>query len=85
MLLASIGGLMWPAITRLPYLRGHFLPMFGVLVLLVLAVPVHEFITRRRAHPVYVWGGLLILASFPLRRAIGNSEIWHRFAARLIG
>lgn len=85
MLLATIGGLMWPAITRLPYVRGQFLPMFGLIVLLVLAGPIHDWITRRRVHPVYIWGGLLILASFPLRRAIGNSEAWRSFAAWLIG
>ena len=85
MLLATIGGLLWPAITRLPYVRGQFLPMFGLLVLFVLAGPSYDLITRRRVHAVYVWGGLLILASFPIRRAIGTSETWHRIAAWMIG
>ena len=43
MLLATVGGLMWPTITRLPYVAGRFLPMFGLLVLFVLAGPVHDF------------------------------------------
>jgi len=85
MLLATIGGLLWPAITRLPYVRGRFLPMFALLTLFVLAGPAHDLLTRRRVHPVYVWGGLLILASFPIRRAIGLSDTWHRIAAWLTG
>jgi hypothetical protein len=84
MLLATIGGLMWPAITRLPYVRGQFLPMFGVLALFVLAGPAYDLLTRRRVHPVFLWGGLLILASLPVRRAIGLSDAWHDFAAWVI-
>ena len=85
MLLATIGGLLWPAITRLPYVRGQFFPMFALLALFVLAGPVHDLLTRGRVHAVYVWGGVLILASFPIRRAIGLSDTWHRIAAWLIG
>lgn len=84
MLLATISGFLWPAITRMPYVAGRFLPMFGLMVLFVLAGPVHDLITRRRVHAVYVWGGLLILASFPIRRAIGMSDTWRRIAAWLI-
>ena len=32
MLLATLGGLMWPAITRMPILSGRFVPMFALLV-----------------------------------------------------
>lgn len=85
MLLAAVGGFLWPAITRLPYMTGKFLPMFGLLTLFVLAGPVHDLMTRRRIHPVYVWGGLLILASFPVRRIIGTSEAWQRLAQWMIG
>ena len=85
MLLATIGGFLWPAITRISLITGKFLPMFGVLTLFVLAGPVHDLISRRRVHPVYVWGGLLILASFPIRGAIGMSEGWQRFAQWMIG
>lgn len=84
MLLATIGGLLWPAITRLPFVRGKFPLMFGLVVLFVLAGPAYELATRRRVHPVYLWGGLLILASFPLRRALALSQPWHEFAAWLI-
>ena len=84
MLLATLGGLLWPAITRLPHVRGKFPLMFGVVVLFVLAGPAYELATRRRVHPVYVWGGLLIVASFPLRRTLGLSQPWHEFAAWLI-
>jgi hypothetical protein len=85
MLLATIGGFLWPAITRLPYLTGRFLPMIGLLTLFVLAGPAHDLMTRRRIHPVYLWGGLLILVSFPVRRVIGMSEAWQGIARWMIG
>jgi hypothetical protein len=85
MLLATIGGFLWPAITRLPYITGQFLPVFSLLALFVAAGPVHDLMKRRRVHPVYLWGGVLILASFPIRGAIGMSETWQRAAAWLIG
>jgi hypothetical protein len=84
MLLATVGGLMWPTITRLPYVAGRFLPMFGLLALFVLAGAAYDLLARRRVHPVYLWGGLLILASLPVRRAVGLSETWHGIAAWLI-
>jgi hypothetical protein len=85
MLLAVIGGLLWPAITRIPYVRGRAPLMFGLIVLFVLAGPVFDLVSRRRVHAVYLWGGSLILASFPIRTAIGLSDGWRRFAAWLIG
>ena len=35
MLLATVGGLMWPAITRIPYIAGRPVLMFGLLSALV--------------------------------------------------
>ena len=84
MLLALIGGLLWPAITRLPYVAPKLPLMFGVLTLFVLAGPLFDFISRRRVHPVYIWGGLLILGTMPARVALASSEAWHSFAAWLI-
>ena len=84
MLLAIIGGFLWPAITRMPFVAGRFPLMFGLLLLFVLAGPVHDLLTRRRVHAVYVIGGFLILASFPLRVAIGNSIVWRRLASWMI-
>ena len=84
MLLATVGGLMWPAITRMPYVAGRPILMFGLLGALVLASAVRDVLLRSRVHPVSLWGGLLILAAFPIRVAIGLTASWHAFAAWLI-
>jgi len=84
MLLAVIGGLMFPAITRIPHIAPHPAPMFGILGLLLLAGPGYDLLTKRRLHAVDVWGGLIIIASFPLRAAIANTAFWHSFALWLI-
>jgi hypothetical protein len=83
MLLGTLGGLMWPAITRMPYIAGRPILMFGLLASLVLASSVRDIVVRARLHPVSLWGGLLILATFPVRVTIGNSDAWHDFAAWL--
>ncbi len=84
MLLATVGGLMWPAITRIPYVAGRPVLMFGLLSALVLASAVRDLMLQSRVHPVSLWGGLLILAAFPVRAAIGSTESWRAFAAWLI-
>lgn len=83
MLLAGLGGLAWPAITRIPGLAGHFPLMLGAMTLLLLALPVHDLLTRRRVHAASLVGAIVILASFPLRRAISGTDAWHAIAAWL--
>ena len=84
MLLATVGGLMWPAITRMPYVAGRPILMFGLLGALVLASAVRDVWLRSPVRLVSLWGGLLILAAFPIRVAIGLTDSWHAFAAWLI-
>jgi hypothetical protein len=84
MLLATVGGLMWPAITRMPYVAGRPALMFGLLAALVLAPAVYDRLSYTRFHPVSLWGGLLVLAAFPLRGLVGRTTVWHSFAAWLL-
>ncbi|PYR70686.1 MAG: hypothetical protein DMF88_02085 [Acidobacteria bacterium] len=84
MILGALGGLMWPAITRIPYIAPHSGPMFGLLLALVAAAPIRDYTTRRRIHPVTLWGSLIILASFPLREVVAKTSAWHVFAAWMI-
>jgi hypothetical protein len=84
MLLGTIGGLMWPAITRMPYVAGRFPAMLAIMAALMIGPPVSDLLSRRRVHPVDVWGGLLVLASFPVTGAIGRTAAWHTLAAWLI-
>ena len=58
--------------------------MFALLTMLVLASAVRDRLVHARVHPVSLWGGLLILAAFPIRVAIGLTGAWHGLAAWLI-
>jgi hypothetical protein len=80
MILAALGGFGWPAITRFPFVAGMPLRMFGLLALLLLALPLHDVLSRRRVHWASAVGVIVILGSFPLRRAIGASSAWREIA-----
>ena len=84
MLLATVGGLMWPAITRMPYVAGRPILMFALLGALVLASAVRDVRRRSPIRLISLGGGLLILAAFPIRVAIGLTDRWHALAAWLI-
>ena len=85
MLLATLAGLMWPAITRIPLVAPQPVRMFGLLAALVVAMPVRDYLTdERRLHPVSALGAIVILVSFPIRVAIGNSVAWHQLVSHFI-
>jgi len=44
---------------------------------------VYDLASRRRVHPAYTWGGVLIVASQPLRLVVGQTDTW-RAVARMI-
>lgn len=78
------------ALTSAPIARLHF-PMlppgpptfFGLTDLFIVAMLVYDLITRRRIHPATIWGGLLIVASQPLRLMISGTPAWLAFASWL--
>jgi hypothetical protein len=84
MLLGTIGGLMWPAITRMPVVAGRLPLMFGLLAALVLAPAIRDFVVRSQARWLSLGVGVGILATFPLRVAIGNSEEWRSVAGWIV-
>ena len=43
----------------------------------------YDVVSRRRVHPAYLWGGLLIVVSRSLRDMVGQTGTWHA-VARLI-
>jgi hypothetical protein len=83
-LLSTLGGLMWPAITRMPIVAGRFVPMFALLSMLVLAPAVRDLWHGARTRWVTLLVSLGILATFPLRVAIGTSAPWRAFAAWVV-
>jgi hypothetical protein len=53
------------------------LPMFFGVSLLLVAVPAaYDLLSRRQIHPVYLWGGALILVSMPMRAVISGTSAW---------
>jgi hypothetical protein len=75
--------LLTPAISRMVDKRS-VLALFLTLVFVVVAM-IHDWKTRGRVHPVYLWGGAIILLSGPLRAVVGNSAAWQAFARLLVG
>ena len=84
MLMATVGGLMPPGISRVPGVYGH-VPAIAVVVLGFLLVgPVHDFITRRRVHPAYIVGFVVSVFAFPpVVDALSTIPMLHAFATRL--
>jgi hypothetical protein len=78
------------ALTSAPIARIHF-PMlppgpptfFGLTDLFILAMLVYDLTTRKKVHPATIWGGLLIVASQPLRLMISGTPAWLAFAGWL--
>lgn len=72
-----------PAISRIVDKRS-VLAMFLTSAFIVVAM-IYDWWTRRRVHPIYIGGFLLLVASGPLRAVIGKTEAWQSFARMLIG
>jgi MFS family permease len=84
MLLATIA-LLPPALGRIRVLSAAGpSAFFGVTVLFIVAVVAYDNWTRRRVHPVSLWGGLFLALSFPARIAVGHTEAWLTFARWLV-
>lgn len=84
MTLAMISLLSAP-IARLPFgvLKAGPPAFFGLADLFIVALLVHDLATRRRVHPATIWGGLLIVASQPLRLIIAGTPAWMAVASWL--
>ncbi len=81
MLLAYIS-ISVPAIARLPGLIAllGLAGTFGLSLLFVLVAGIYDFVSRRRVHKVYLWGGALLVASVPTRLFISGTSAWQAFA-----
>jgi hypothetical protein len=53
---------------------------FGLACLFIVAGVVYDLLSRRRVHPVYVWGGALFVLSVPARLAFSGTAAWRAFA-----
>ena len=85
MTLATIG-LMSAPLARIPWVfRAGPPAFFGLTDLFIVAMLVYDLATRRRVHPATVWGGLVLVASQPLRLMISGTAAWTAFAAWATG
>ena len=82
MLLATIGGMLPPATTRLPLGGGatQTLIAFVLFILFIAACIAHDYYERGRLHPLNLWGGIALIGSVPLRAAVAHTNAWHSFA-----
>jgi hypothetical protein len=85
LLLATIS-LLDAAIARWPFalLKARPVAWFVATDLFVLAGVCYDLVSRRRIHPAYVWGGLLLLISQPLRSTVGHTDAWIAFTGWLV-
>ena len=87
MMLATIG-LLPAAIGRAAItLLGVFHPalFFGSIAVFVLGMAIHDRRSAGHVHPATLWGGLILIASFPARMALAKTGLWLTAAAWLIG
>ena len=73
-----------PAIVRLWFLPRNPILALLLSLIFVIAAMIHDWKTRRRVHPLYLWGGLFIFLSGPLRSALGQTAAWQSFARFLV-
>jgi drug/metabolite transporter superfamily protein YnfA len=70
--------LRWPGAffaLRPPGIRGT--------CLFVVACLIYDRAAHGRVHPAFLWGGLFVMLSLPLRAAIGHTDAWVTFAGWL--
>ena len=84
MLLATIALLSAP-IARLPFslLRIGMLAVFGLADVFIVALVAYDLAMYRRIHRATAWGGLVLVASQPLRLMVGGTAAWLAFAGWL--
>jgi hypothetical protein len=88
MLLATVAGLQAAAIPRLPLIGvigGNSPGMMITGLAFLLAGPIYDLVSRRRIHPVYIWGVLFVLATLPpVRIRLASDPAWHSIAKWLV-
>jgi len=80
MLLAYVS-IIVAAVARLPGVLPLGPPaFFGLAFLFVAAAAIYDFLSRRRVHKVYLWGGAVLAVSVPLRLVISGTGAWRTLA-----
>ena len=73
--------LMAAALARWPLVMNYGpAAYFGLTDLFLVPLAIWDFRTRRKLHPVTLWGGLLLVCSQPLRLVVSDTTAWLDFA-----
>jgi uncharacterized membrane protein YozB (DUF420 family) len=85
MLLATLS-ILDAAVARWPLAIIRTVPIafFVITDVFMLAGPIYDLASRRRVHPAYIWGVLLVLISQPVRLLVARTDAWHSFASALV-
>jgi hypothetical protein len=89
MLCATIA-ILAPALGRLPFILGRFIRQSNPLVasgladLGFVACILYDWVSRKRVHPAYIWGGLFVVLTQVLRAALAGTAFWLSFTRWLI-
>jgi hypothetical protein len=86
MLVATIS-ILPAAIARILFLFGIqnvLIPAFALADAILLVCVLYDVAITRRLHRAWLWGGLLVILSFPIRLAIAPTAAWQSFAHWLI-
>jgi hypothetical protein len=85
MLLAYVS-IMAAAVGRLPAVLALGRPpvVLGLTLTFLFAGITYDLMTRRRVHPVYLWGGAVLIASVPFRLVVSQTSAWKAVAAAIV-
>jgi hypothetical protein len=84
MLLAYVS-IIVAAVARLPGVVSYGPPaFFGLSFLFIVFGIGYDKASRGRVHPVYLWGGALLLVSVPLRLVLAGTGVWRALAEFLV-
>ena len=83
MLVAYIS-LMAAPIARFPGLIAYGpLAFFGLAFMFLLMGIIYDAASRRRVHPAYIWGGVVLVLSVPVRLMVSGTAAWNAIAVFL--
>jgi len=78
MVLATIGGLLPAALTRVPF--GQPVSAAVLFILFLVAGPVYDRWSRGRVHTVHRWASVPVFVSVPLSAVVGGTQWWSTVA-----
>ena len=86
LMLLSTLSILPAAIGRIPFLLAAGpLAFFGIPDLIILACVAYDTRKNGRLHPAFLWGGLVVILSHPIRMMVAGTALWMRFATWITG